>query len=226
LDNKIVPDIVLCSKLKRAIETGLYAYNGIVDEIYPVPFLSEKLDLTKKEDCENMPVSIEELEKYFSDSHQVNLFFLERMEQYLTKIKNICTYEINSSNFDYFIKYIVPFIIKLLIKKNNLSDTNRIFKIAIISHYHFMKEHFNNVIKLYKLNNNLFDNYNNTETWIEDVNIQYNNDNTEIIYTTDKLEKLYDIDNRIPVSDIINDPNTYLSCCTHHKLFKEKIEDK
>jgi hypothetical protein len=39
--NKIVPDIVICSKLKRAIEIAVITYKDIVDQVYPVPFIYE-----------------------------------------------------------------------------------------------------------------------------------------------------------------------------------------
>ena len=68
-------DIVICSNLKRALETALYAFNNVNTLIYVVPYISEERSpYALNLDNENAPQSVTELETYYqSIQHEFNI---------------------------------------------------------------------------------------------------------------------------------------------------------
>lgn len=208
-ENKIIPDIVLCSKFKRAIETSIEAYDGIVDHVYPVPFISEifEPEYTNTDFSiihrKNDPDKIDHLINYFKNNKNntldVDLSFTKFIENNL-KTKGFSDDELNVPNFDHFIKYIIPLVIEKISLKKKVKN-NKIFRIAVVSHYLFLMKHFDVILKN---TGNTISMYDNTDTWVEDVNIEYSYKDDHIgkyhydnvKYFANKLVKLYGQNNQ------------------------------
>jgi len=99
--NKIVPDIVVCSKSTEAINSALTVYNEIVDFIYPVPFMNE-----------SFTNNIIENSKINMSLNNLNLVEIEYNN------------ESEIPNFDHLIKYALPHIINKINKINEYHWTN------------------------------------------------------------------------------------------------------
>lgn len=170
--DNIKPDIVLCSKLKRAIETALYAYRDIVHNVFPVPFLSEVRDPTRNgADYDNIPDHTNNIKEYFSKNHElglnsrVNFELLDYFEANLPIDRGISLDQMNRPDFAYFIEYVIPYVINdIKIKLPDRFRQNKKLVIAVVSHHYFLKDHLNiSVEKIYdnQINRILVDdNYN------------------------------------------------------------------
>lgn len=160
-------DIVLCSNLRRAMETAMYAFNKVNTLIYVVPYISEARNPYASAlniDKENAPLTADELEKYY----------LSIADQFDVKVNFDILKELDrdgklAPNYDNFIKISLPKVLALLPENNGYS-------IAIVSHSHFIKQH------LSKKYPNISE-VKNTEMWVERLELS-------IVKCIDKYKQL------------------------------------
>lgn len=177
-------DIVICSNLKRALETALYAFNNVNTLIYVVPYISEERNpYALNLDNENAPQSATELEIYYqSIQHEFNI------KVNFDILKQLDPYGQLKPNYDSFIKIILTKILNI----NNMA-TN----IAIVSHSHFIKNHLINDLKMPDTTK-----IQNTQIWKETLNLNlissidnYNYVDNNKIYEGKPIPTQYEIDN-------------------------------
>jgi len=235
--NKLInPDIVVCSNLKRAIETAMYIYKDIVETVYPVSFISEIRDPLKFGlDYDNVPSKVDELKVYFKEGDPKVDFDI--LEVFVEKIKD------QTADFSKFIKYVVPYIIKHI---QTVSPNKNHYVISVVSHQHFIEDHLNIAIqKIFdnKINEimidesidiekkhkvidhlkackkkNRFLDYLNIETWIEDVVLKYDDQNNILEYNSKRLKKLYSGFGKVNSENLIDNMVNYV-------LVPDKYED-
>lgn len=209
--HKITPDIILCSKLKRAIESAAMIYKDVKTCIYPVSFINE-ISASEPE-SENTLSCISDIQNYIKTtdiSPIIDFTLSDYLDKYL--IRNgfrMCDIDIPS--FENFIKYIVPFIVKFISRgKINYKKT---YRIAVVSHYVFLMKHFNTVLH----NSHNMNTLNNLDTWVEDVHIQQLNDELKNIdFISNKLVKMYSGSSKKSTSNITR-------CFYHDYIRKHKL---
>lgn len=113
-------DLVLCSSLKRAMETALAMFPG--KEVYSVPYIKES-----GVGVDNTPSKLEHLKNYFKGRFNLIL-------KYWTDNQPIRS---DTTNIKLFFTEIIPGLIK-----EHLSDKMKTgIKIAVVTHSNLMKEH-------------------------------------------------------------------------------------
>ena len=198
-------NIILCSNLRRAMETAMYAFNNINTLLYVVPYISEARNPYASAlniDKENAPLSADELEKYYLEIRdkfkiQVNFNLLKELDKF-GKLP---------PNYDNFIKIVLPKIINKLHNENT-------YDIAIVSHSHFIKQH----LSTHRLKNASPSEIKNTQIWMEsvelttskcvdsykhiDVNIDKCNDNACKLYDGKPIPTKFEMENDDRCSDL------------------------
>jgi broad specificity phosphatase PhoE len=166
-DKKIKFDIIVCSKLRRAVETALYAFNDADNKqtLYVVPYIGENRNSFAKVtniDASNIPSDVGDLNKYLNGilpgfNIDVNFGFIGQYENE------------DLPSYDNFVKKIVPQLRKIVGKDD--------FTVGIVSHSLFIIENLkekHNLILEYK--------YKNTEMWKEKIEINIKDFNVEFQY--------------------------------------------
>ncbi len=155
-------DAVICSNMRRAMETALYIFNGTeYKTLYVVPFISEDRDPRAKAiniDRENVPMGSKYLEPHYDTIKQNDKLTMNADFSILKKYE-ILTKKLDP-NYDTFIKQIFPLIIGKIGQKQE-------YNIAVVSHNHFIKNHLNNN----SLSTNNVVSIKNTEMWKEKVKV-------------------------------------------------------
>lgn len=164
-------DFIGTSHLIRAFETAVDAMinSRIIGKLYVLPYVTEQrtpyvlgLDKTNEPDI----VKLKELTKtnykdWLNKNKIVPMFNI-----FDTVEKENPHLNINESNYDYFIKYVLPLIIKEI---QTVDPNKKVLNIVIVSHGNFIKKH---VIDSHKL---VFkDHVNNTEIWKESLKLTKN----------------------------------------------------
>lgn len=177
-------DIVLCSNLKRAMETALYAFDNINTIIYVVPYISEERNpYAFNLDNENAPQTANELEQYYqSIQHEFNV------KVNFDILKNLDPTGQLKPSYDNFMKIILTKILNINIMAKN---------IAIVSHSHFIEKHLINDLKMPDTTK-----MQNTQIWKETLTLKlishidsYNYDNNNKVYDGKPIPTQYEIDN-------------------------------
>jgi broad specificity phosphatase PhoE len=181
-------DIVLCSNLKRAMETAMFAFDNVNTLIYVVPYISEARNpYTFGIDSENAPLTADELEKYYltiEDQFKIKVNF-----DLLKKLDNNGQM---SPNYDNFIKIVLSQVLNKL-------ENNTIYNVAVVSHSHFIKNHLINDLKF----SPKMPAVQNTQIWMEQLELHmikcidnYKNINNTIkIYDGKPTPTQYEIEN-------------------------------
>lgn len=171
-------DVVLSSNLRRAMETAMYAFNGVKNSndelisIYVVPHISEArnpLASSFNIDKENAPLPSSQLKKTYdvmkSEDSGLNTNVKFNLIQELDPDSKL------KPDYEKFIKDVLPKVLDSLPEKEE-------YNIAIMSHSHFITQHIlatNNQKKQIK----------NTEIWQETLNLT--------IRTVSVLEKYHNV---------------------------------
>lgn len=173
--NKSTFDALVCSNMKRTMETALYAFNGTsIKTLYVVPFISEMRPIYAFGlDKENIPLGSDHMEAYYKKLNETEKFSItvdfSILRYFEQNFKNI------GPNYENFIKLALPQVIAKLPVKDTYS-------VAIASHHLFIKDHIN---KNPELEQKIAD-VNNTEMWKESVTIDIVP--TVVSYSSNKLD--------------------------------------
>lgn len=166
--------IICCSHLRRAMETALFAFNNPekTQNLVVIPYISEVrqgIARTLSLDRENQSLGIDELKKHWKKLKPQFNFDVD-----FSIIDNQKFSDYDFEDYAKFIQVVLPEIISNIDEKNKPSDSN--YKIAIVSHNHFIRQHIennHNITNLKELKN--------TEMWREKFNFMINDDKTGLI---------------------------------------------
>jgi broad specificity phosphatase PhoE len=171
LDKKI--DIILCSNLRRAMETALYAFNPSTQSnelekriLVVVPFISEERNIIAKTfniDKENVSMGFSELKKHYEDLQKKNNNTLKIevdfsiLEEFIKDGVDI------SPNYDKFVDTVLPKVIS-----KYKSQVPNLYRFAVVSHHLFIENNLNKNHDIkFKIKG-----YKNTEMWVEKINVK------------------------------------------------------
>ena len=153
-------DVIVCSNLRRAVETAMFCFQSRPGKIYVVPYISEESSTIPKLlniDRENQSIGIEGLKAYVKQLKTNNIF--DSIEVDFSIIDSFIQFGHNIDvDFDKFMKYVLPRITDKINKKQ--------CRIACVSHHGTIVSHLN---KSHSLQMN---DYENTEVWREIVEIE------------------------------------------------------
>jgi len=204
--NKNIPqkfDILVCSKLRRAVETAMFAFNdpNVPQNLFVVPYIGELRNAFGKItglDRSNIPSSKEELCKYIGDLKAKDNLNITLKTNLLDTYQDEDTPDYNK------------FITKILPRLHTIVGKNE-FTVGIVSHSLFIMDH---IAKDHKIDIGHF--YGNTEMWYE--TIEFINNKPKCVKNTEKgctFCKYYCDGNECPIQkpQTNNIPPTR---CKHH----------
>lgn len=173
LNGKVVNDydIICCSHLRRAMETALYGFNNPEKKqtLFVIPYVSEVRHGIARIlgiDRENQSLGLSELENHWNQIKSQFNFDVD-----FSIVKNSRFSDYDHEDYDKFTKLVLPEIISIINKNQNINKKD--YRIAIVSHSHFIKQH---IVKNHNIKN--MKELKNTEIWREQFNYNINKDNT------------------------------------------------
>lgn len=160
-------DAVLASELRRAIETAMYSFKGYSKPVYVVPYISEARNFFAKllgVDKDNTATDINVIKDEVKDISATETGLPEVSFKMLEDLrpKN----ETSSPDIKNFFNLVLPEMVRIVRNRDGKYD-KKDFKIAVVSHHHFIENHLNKDQKL------SIKKYKNTEMWREKVEFTY-----------------------------------------------------